>query len=111
MEMMNIINFSIIRIRLQKEYRFLYKVTNIWHHSIVPRSQLTVYLQVVSDVNFFKQLGSRSGQHFVGLDLGLNCLQRLSADDINRDGGLVVRLRTQDQGVQGSNPPWTVRFF
>ena len=66
----------------------------------MPRSQLTVYLQVVSDVNFFKQLGSRSGQHFVGLDLGSNCLQRLSADDINRDGGLVVRLRIKGSRVQ-----------
>ena len=27
------------------------------------------------------------------------------------DGGLVVRLRTLDQGVPGSNPAWTVRFF
>ena len=27
------------------------------------------------------------------------------------DGGLVVRLRTLDQGVTGSNPTQTVRFF
>ena len=28
-----------------------------------------------------KQFGSRSGQVYVGPELGLNCLQRLSADD------------------------------
>ena len=39
------------------------------------------------DAGFFqynqcvKQLGSRSGRHFVGPDLGPNCLQRLSADN------------------------------
>ena len=28
--------------------------------------------------------GSKSGRHFVGPDLGPNCLQRLSADDNSR---------------------------
>ena len=38
------------------------------------------------DTGFFlynrgvKRFGSRSGRHFVGPDLGPNCLQRLSAD-------------------------------
>ena len=31
-----------------------------------------------------KQFGSRSGPTFVGPDLGLNCLQRFSADDTSR---------------------------
>ena len=31
-----------------------------------------------------KQFGSKSGRHFVGPDLGPNCLQRLSADDTSK---------------------------
>ena len=31
-----------------------------------------------------KQFGSRLGRHFVGPDLGPNCLQKLSADDHRR---------------------------
>ena len=78
---------------------------------------LSCLLLIFFKINFFLKNSFRNtikvsnsmdldqARHFVGPDLYPNCLQRLS------DGGLVVRLRTQDLGVPGSNPDRGVRFF
>ena len=55
-------------------------------------SRFICHLLIIFKINFFekfsqqyhqnvKQFGSRSGPHFVGPDLGPNCLQMQSADD------------------------------
>ena len=73
------------------------------------QSPINIAITLLLSLKLVLLRAKKGSPRFIGYQNLINDRKKLVASQT--DGGLVVRRRTRDQGVSGSNPAWTVGFF